>query len=659
MPPHPRASPMRKTKSSHIMRRDRPLRRLTQACNYCRSRKIKCDLRSPSCANCENRSLPCQFSPQQRKRGPRPASEGDKGEAEYTHGGLSQSNPAPLPLPTPHLSQTQSDGSSPSHSYSASPSALGGTHITQYQSPTSSATIVTTPRPNQDSPLSQNIPRSQTPRATSELFAAIYHELDTAVGVLGLDMSMPSLARKCVYQYFDCLYPLMPIVYRPKIELGLCLLQPGIERREIDLQVFTLTVALCAIAAAIIPSTIFSEGALIADKFYHASKRSLELYSEIEQPTSSSIAIRYFQSGYTHSVGKPRTTWDELESAIAIAQDMRLHEEAAYAQMDEVESKLCRRLFWILFTGDKSAGILRSHHITLGRYLLESGITVRYSKSLEGEDSIVYQDSAEPLPPLIAGFNLNQDLWRAAYLVLLEIDSLRNRYLRLEDGETLVIGMPALAELSHLCDLYTSFETSLSNIPTCLSSVPTLSLSPESFYFGQENAKPPLARTFAVQRINLHLSYQCLRLVILQAMATLVNDGITIWHIPSPLWPNFLTRNISPGSGLRSSHLDPAPEHRISELCMRHSEMSTVLLQKVRIAEDMLYILHTSSLENLRLNGESCVEKIRLVGAAILEMIDHHADSPVTDMARRLKGLFPHILAHLESKASDSLAADA
>lgn len=450
----------------------------------------------------------------------------------------------------------------------------------------------------------------------------------------------------------------MPIVYRPNVELGLCLLQQGIERREVDLQVFTLTLALCAIAAAIIPSTIFGEGSLIVDRFYHASKCSLELFREIEQPTSSSIAIRYFQSGYTHSVGKPRTTWDELESAIALAQDMRLHEETAYVRMDEVESQVCRRLFWVLFTGNKSAGILGNHQITLGRHLIERGITVQYSKSLDGEDSIVPQGSVEPLPPLIAGFNLNQDLWRAAFLVLLKIDALQDRYCRLGDGENRASGMPEL-ELSRLFDLYIAFETSLDNIPTCLGAHPTLSFSPANFYFGPGNDKPPFARAFALQRINLHVSYQCLRLVIVEAMTALANAGITILHSASPLWPRILTLNMSPGSGPRSGHPDSAPACRIPEPRTRHGASSMLLLQKVRIAEDMLHILHTSSLENLRLNGESCVEKIRLVGATMLEVINHHANSPVAEIAWRFMELYPYILAHLESKASNSLMSDA
>jgi hypothetical protein len=511
--------------------------------------------------------------------------------------------------------------------------------------------------PNQGSPLSPDFTWPQNPHITSAArFTAIYHDLETEVDNLGLGKSMPSLARSCVNHFFDCLYPLMPLVYRPKIELGLCLLQPGIERREVDLQVFTLTVALCGISAAIVPSTIFSEGSLIADKFYRASKRSLELYRETEQPTSSSIAIRYFQSGYTHSVGQPRTTWNELESAIALAQVLRLHEETSYARMDEVESQLCRRLFWVLFTGDKSAGILGKHHITLGRYLLESGITVQYSNSLEGEDPIVPSDSAETVPRLVTGFNLNQDLWRAAYLVLLETDALRDRCRGLEDAENqnraTISRSPTLAELSHLSNLYTAFETSLSNAPTCLRANPTLSLSPATFYFGQENDNtPPPFRAFALQRINLQVSYQCLRLVIVQAMTASFAPCYTI----SPLWPTFLPpNNPSPGSG--ADYPFPA---LMSEHPTRSHESSALLLQKVRIAEDMLHILHTSSLENLRLNGESCVEKIRLVGAAMLEVIDHHADSLVAGIAGRFKELYPHILAHLRSKASDSLAGDA
>ena len=458
--------------------------------------------------------------------------------------------------------------------------------------------------------------------------------------------------------FFECLYPLMPIVYRPKIELGLCLLQPGIERRAIDLEVFTLTVALCAITAAIVPSTIFSQGSRVAEKFYVISKRSLKLYSQTEQPNSSSIAIRYFQSGYTHSVGQPRTTWDELESAIELAQIMRLHEESSYTGMDVVESQLCRRLFWVLFTGDKSAAILGKHQITLGRYLLESGITVQYSESLEGEDCSFSLNTENSAPRLITGFNLNQDLWRAAYLVLLEIESLREKYRGVEDEENQHSRLPTKSELSHLSNLYIAFETSLGTAPTCLRMNPTLSLSPASFVFGQEREADPLPRAFALQRINLQVSYQCLRLVIVQAMTSTGTPYYNVSQIWAPFSPlTYMSPGAASGSDQPSPNLARSFDMPVEPPLV--GESSALLLQKVRIAEEMLYILHTSSLENLRLNGESCVEKIRLVGAAMLEIVDHHGSSPIASIASRFKELYPHILAHLRSKASDSLADDA
>ncbi|KAH6671121.1 hypothetical protein B0J14DRAFT_564810 [Halenospora varia] len=565
------------------MRRSRPLHRLTQACDHCRTRKIKCDLRRPSCANCENRSFVCRFSAQQRKRGPRLPSSSH-------NGGNNRAGDAQRPqviLSSPDHGCTRGSSYHASASTSTSTSPVPSELARATQSPTVYAAAVSAIKPARDPALFGDFEETHAAYYTPPSpFASIYHDLEAAGGSLGLALSLSSLARRCVDHFFDCLYPIMPIVYRPKVELGLCLLQPGIERREVDIQVFTLTASLQVL------SRLKTElGFMPCDG--------------IGTVHFSFNCNPVFQSGYTHSVGKPRTSWDELEAAIALAQDMRLHDEASYAHMDEVESQLCRRLFWVLYTGDKSAGILGKHHITLGRYLLEDGITVQYTKSLDGEDLIFPRDSTEPIPALITGFNFNQDLWRAAYLVLLEIDTLRERYLGLKSGEEQASKTPTAPELSHLGQLYVAFETSLGGLP---------------------------------------------------AVAALLDFGIHLWHPASPHWPSFLPVGVSayeesPDSYVplaQVTHLDPDITHTASELHTRG----------IRIAEDMLYILHTSDLDNLRLNGESCVEKIRLVGASMLELIDHHADSPLANIARRFRDLYPHILAHLESKASDSLSGD-
>ncbi|CAL1698217.1 unnamed protein product [Somion occarium] len=38
-------------------------RRVPMACTFCRKRKLKCDGRKTSCANCERRGIPCSYVP--------------------------------------------------------------------------------------------------------------------------------------------------------------------------------------------------------------------------------------------------------------------------------------------------------------------------------------------------------------------------------------------------------------------------------------------------------------------------------------------------------------------------------------------------------------------------------------------------------------------
>ncbi|KAJ1952395.1 hypothetical protein IWQ62_006234, partial [Dispira parvispora] len=43
-------------------------KRQTQACEYCRQKKIKCNSSRPTCDNCKKRGLTCQYSNQNGKR---------------------------------------------------------------------------------------------------------------------------------------------------------------------------------------------------------------------------------------------------------------------------------------------------------------------------------------------------------------------------------------------------------------------------------------------------------------------------------------------------------------------------------------------------------------------------------------------------------------
>ncbi|KAF0388842.1 fungal-specific transcription factor domain-containing protein [Gigaspora margarita] len=46
-------------------------KRLTQACDACRKKKVKCSGEKPSCNNCARLNVPCTYLPSTRKRGPR------------------------------------------------------------------------------------------------------------------------------------------------------------------------------------------------------------------------------------------------------------------------------------------------------------------------------------------------------------------------------------------------------------------------------------------------------------------------------------------------------------------------------------------------------------------------------------------------------------
>src|SRR3954453_24191631 len=46
-------------------------KRLTQACDACRKKKVKCSGEKPSCNNCTRLGTTCTYLPSTRKRGPR------------------------------------------------------------------------------------------------------------------------------------------------------------------------------------------------------------------------------------------------------------------------------------------------------------------------------------------------------------------------------------------------------------------------------------------------------------------------------------------------------------------------------------------------------------------------------------------------------------
>ncbi|KAJ7935686.1 GTP binding protein [Mycena leptocephala] len=81
-------------------------KKITVACNFCRSRKLKCDGGRPSCGQCVKRSNPCDYQPQNKRRGTVRLSRGE--ESESGDSGDDRSAEYPEPSLSPEVSSRRS-----------------------------------------------------------------------------------------------------------------------------------------------------------------------------------------------------------------------------------------------------------------------------------------------------------------------------------------------------------------------------------------------------------------------------------------------------------------------------------------------------------------------------------------------------------------------
>ncbi|KAH8168855.1 glycosyl hydrolase family 1 domain-containing protein [Sarocladium implicatum] len=417
----------------------------------------------------------------------------------------------------------------------------------------------------------------------------------------------------CINIFFESVYPTYPVLYRPSIDASLASLKdPG---HSLDSNTFTLITALCAYTLAVSPTCVSGETTATASLFYLASKKGLESYVEqdMEKPDYTSIVIRMFHSGYIHASGKAKLSWYVLGECIRITQVMKLHDERSYEGKSYLEAQLCRRVFWTLYTGDKSAAVLGSYPMCLRNDLFPDGITVAYPDHLSPQDDVEYTtpSGAVRQMSLMDGFNANQTLWKAAEPLI-------------------VAGLSADRDLPTLANAFVEFCTCLDEIPTILAFHNTLVVSVTDFVFADQvvASHTQVPQSLAVQRTNVQVSYLCLKMVMLRTMPELFRDGMS-------------------DRGLSGENATTSPGDESGQSAITPSYVMTML----QIAEDMLQLIHTSTLDLIRLNGEACAEKIRLVAAKVLELADYNPYNRLMGRTRKYLDVYPHILAMLDSKA--------
>ncbi|KFZ05582.1 hypothetical protein V501_08221 [Pseudogymnoascus sp. VKM F-4519 (FW-2642)] len=534
-------------------------KRLSRACDRCRIRKVKCDLRRPTCANCEIRLLNCEFFLPSRKRGRK-----KRGEAPILEG---------THIPNRHPRRLSSTVISPV-SFDAF-SETGNPITPQYV-----ASDVVSTSIHQDSP-----PTSQTAYASplaptggcatrDSQIEAIIRNLDNAINEIDDSLRLESLLTDCVDSFFDNLYPLMPIIHRADIDLAICQINDRQLQKEAPL--LAILTGVCAVTIAVLPQKTNTVKAELAVYFYHASRAALNTYlnEDLENPTSTSIAIRYLHAEYNHTTGKLRSSWHSLGDAIRICQGMRLHNKTSYAHMNDVESEFCRRAFLLLFVGDKSASILSNHPVVMGKFALDGDMIIPYARSLGKVDSLTCSE-LDPMEDenldMLTGFNLNYELWSSVYTLLLEIELLRERFL-VRPGSNPSQQHATLADISRLIELYLGFQTSLDALPSGLQSHPTFFNSTSSFGIQEKVGTNRGLKALAIQRVNLQISFQCLRMVVLHAMPALADSMSQVWSKSKP-------------DSASATKIDPAVFESAKEIRLRTGESSALLLQKINIAE--------------------------------------------------------------------------
>ncbi|CEJ60352.1 hypothetical protein PMG11_08929 [Penicillium brasilianum] len=605
--------------TSHVMaaaNEDTP-RPASRACDRCRRRKAKCDSPNPSsvCVNCRLAGEQCTFNLPLSRRGPKA-----KRRHLATEGrGNSLGSPVTPSLHvTRHNPSPQGLFQAPASSENLDLWDTGITSAISLDPALSPATVHTVP-----TPLSH---AASTGGAISALkrWETLSREIYLRRPVAVLE----NLINRCFKLFFDYLFPLIPLVHETSLREGLEFFVTRDDTRNLrgstysmrygyeslkypelwpDVT-FTLITAVCAETAFLLPKDIFPEGEIIADIFLQASRSCLATYLEVdlEYPNANSVAIRYLHSNCMHAAGKPRFSWHIFGEATRLAQVLQMHDEDSIQSLHPLEAEFRRRAFWITYIGDKSAAILNSRPITIHKFSFESGITMGYPTGIE-EEVIVTPGSASAddlnvRKSFLIGFNANLRLWQTASDLLLEM--------RLLDSRKSVSMSPhhslTAEDRLRLDHLYVLFVTSLDDLPPFLQDDQLLTNA-----HSDREEMNSLSRIYTIQAANLYISLHCLKMVITQ---------------------KFEEANYFP---------------------MGHNEI--LLLRKTEIARNMLRIMREAPFWSLQINGEPCVEKIRLIGASLLEIIDQHETSPLSARARTDLSVLLDILTRLDSKASDTL----
>ncbi|PVH82995.1 hypothetical protein DL98DRAFT_128114 [Cadophora sp. DSE1049] len=587
-----------------------------RACDSCRRRKVKCDA-SDVCANCRTSQLLCQYTSAPKKRGPK---------LPNTRG-----------LPQEPPESTQEGGFRLLHSHHPaveSPPWLNSAPHTEEEvhreaiSPQQKERKESGTRPAD----LESVP--DIPNALPQLgqFGLAFASSVAAPGLLPIAQraqvvrndllrlitstlpSVPALeaVNSCIDLYMQYTFPTAPIVHEPTLRASAsrffsntCTtdLFTGHSRQEEiqHMRAFALLTALCASASSVMPDSLLPYRQALARPCLDASREIIRIFEDfdVERPNSASIAARVLHaSALEHITGDATLGYYILGQATLLIRSMKLHSEETLKGHDAIEAQILRSLFWQVYAADQASACLGNRPFFLHKLLFDEELSLRP----HGEPLVPLLDPTKPWSGdvfeerILIGFHFLPRLWSSAANLIFEI---RTHGRANPD-----------ADKTHLTRTYMEFLGIMDGLPHWLQAANVIMSRDDG------EATQYQKTAFWTQRCTILVTFQCLRLVILQQC------------IHSKVWDVM---------GLNDQAL-------------------TLSMVKIGIVNDFIQTLDDIPFIYLQVKGEPTVQRIRRVGSVLLEILDNVANETIRVRAEHYFARILDILARLDSKSSTVLA---
>ncbi|TAQ85776.1 hypothetical protein B7494_g5901 [Chlorociboria aeruginascens] len=176
------------------------------------------------------------------------------------------------------------------------------------------------------------------------------------------------MIKECMNFFFAHMYPTMPILHRGRLEQQAVYVDQNVDT-------YCLLTSLCAfmmiqpgmgipgdpLGLDSLPGANLVSGTMLMEETLRVRKS----YDHLESPTLNSLVTSYFLYGSYFGLDLHNKAWFHLREATTLAHILGMQKEDTYLQLDQIEASRRRRLYWLLFTTERSYALQRHRPLSL------------------------------------------------------------------------------------------------------------------------------------------------------------------------------------------------------------------------------------------------------------------------------------------------------